>query len=344
MINFRVNLVIILFTSILFLSCKDDVVTPNTIGSIKGRVVDSQGKPVGGALIFTDPSTSSILSIDSTGLFSIPSVEQGTYKVIASKSGFNNGMSAVKVTGGNSVECVVVLGSINGGLSGGAGNSLSAGDNRYCTILDHEDLKLNGKSYTIEMWMLPKGFLQLSNWGQWLIAKGNSNSDLEYSFGVNVNRNLGFSSTSQGVLENTSSTILSANTWHHVAFVVDQNEKVMSMWVNGVLVASKAISNVSNIQSNSPLFIGARNYFGSGSGTEYWDGYIDEVRIWSVAKTQQQLISTKDQTLTGLESNLIAYWDFNEESGLSVIDKSNNGHNGVMSSLSNRVKSTAPLK
>lgn len=66
------------------------------------------------------------------------------------------------------------------------------------------------------------------------------------------------------------STSLALNTWYHVAFVRENGE--FRIYLDGVLDGSvtPAIVDI----TGHDLFIGQ-----SGVGTEYWPGYIDEVRI-----------------------------------------------------------------
>jgi len=46
-----------------------------------------------------------------------------------------------------------------------------------------------------------------------------------------------------------------------------------------------------------------------------FDGTIDELRVWSVDRTQVELESNMHTTLTGLEYGLFGYWTFDECGG-----------------------------
>jgi hypothetical protein len=52
----------------------------------------------------------------------------------------------------------------------------------------------------------------------------------------------------------------------------------------------------------------------------YFNGQIDEFRIWSVARTAAQITSTMNKTLVGDEANLTGYWKFDETSGTTAAD------------------------
>ena len=75
---------------------------------------------------------------------------------------------------------------------------------------------------------------------------------------------------------------LALNVWTHVATTYDgANQR---LYVNGVLVGSRA--QTGNIAvSNSPLRIGGNNVFGG----EFFNGRIDEVRVYNRARTAAQI-------------------------------------------------------
>ena len=43
-----------------------------------------------------------------------------------------------------------------------------------------------------------------------------------------------------------------------------------------------------------------------------WDGHIDEVRVWSTAKSQTDIQQRMHQSLRGTEESLVAYYNFDE--------------------------------
>src|SRR6185295_7064990 len=69
------------------------------------------------------------------------------------------------------------------------------------------------------------------------------------------------------------------------------------------------------------------------SGNQPFNGWIDEFRIWNVARIQKQIQSYMKRNLRGNETGLLGYWDFNEGTGTTVNDKSGHGFNGLMDSL-----------
>lgn len=114
--------------------------------------------------------------------------------------------------------------------------------------------------------------------------------------------------------------------WIHFATTYKAGDK-MKCYVNGVLVGETAVS-ANPIATNNESFI---------IGVAPWDihalqyfGHIDEVRIWNVARTVTQINSTMFKRLNGDETGLVAYYDFDVETGNTLPDKSNNGNNGTV--------------
>ena len=109
---------------------------------------------------------------------------------------------------------------------------------------------------------------------------------------------------------------ISFNVWHHIAYVVE-NKKLKAIYVDGV---AQTINGDKNITMPSAVFQIA-SFYQSTADDKNFKGVIDELRIWSSARTSIQINSNKDKELTGSESNLIGYWNFNDGSGVKLIDQ-----------------------
>ena len=67
----------------------------------------------------------------------------------------------------------------------------------------------------------------------------------------------------------------------------------------------------------------------------FFDGHIDEVRIWNSAKTEAEISSMMNMELSGLESNLVAYYKMEEISNYcDIIDCSINENHGILRTIS----------
>jgi fructan beta-fructosidase len=98
------------------------------------------------------------------------------------------------------------------------------------------------------------------------------------------------------------------NEWHHVAGTLDDATGSMKLYVDGNLVASTvtAVRPFASLDPNlSPgLGIGALNSANPDFGPEYFNGFIDDVRLSDTALTPDQLLvpepSSATITLAGL--------------------------------------------
>jgi hypothetical protein len=62
----------------------------------------------------------------------------------------------------------------------------------------------------------------------------------------------------------------------------------------------------------------------------HFDGMIDEVRLWNVARTADQIKRTMSERLTGNEGWLVAYWRFDEGAGTIARDSSTKGNDALL--------------
>jgi hypothetical protein len=62
-----------------------------------------------------------------------------------------------------------------------------------------------------------------------------------------------------------------------------------------------------------------------------WDAFaggINELRIWEVARTREQIQQSMCIELSGTEPGLVGYWKFNEAGGQTAYDSSVGGNDG----------------
>ena len=108
---------------------------------------------------------------------------------------------------------------------------------------------------------------------------------------------------------------LNLNTWHHVAVSIDISEaspSKMTFYLDGVDIGhgTQEIGNgISSIQNTAtPFTVGAR--LNNGTAKDFFDGVLDEVRVWNDVRTPSEVDTYMDTELTGTESNLMAYYPF----------------------------------
>jgi hypothetical protein len=77
---------------------------------------------------------------------------------------------------------------------------------------------------------------------------------------------------------------------------------------------------------------------------EYFPGQLDEIRLWNVARTQQQMQNYMHRPLTGMDTGLVAYWRFDDGSGSTLSDASVNGNTGTLVNNPTWVLSGVPFE
>ncbi|MBL7066630.1 MAG: right-handed parallel beta-helix repeat-containing protein [Candidatus Marinimicrobia bacterium] len=118
------------------------------------------------------------------------------------------------------------------------------------------------------------------------------------------------------------STRLNANQWYHVAAIYDGYRA--RLYINGVLDGNWDWQSSGTINNSyDGITIGYRRHH-----AQEWNGIIDEVRIWNTLRTSANINNNMHRELYGNEPGLIGNWRFNEGSGTTAIDQSNNHNDG----------------
>lgn len=118
------------------------------------------------------------------------------------------------------------------------------------------------------------------------------------------------------------------NTWYHVAGTYDGDS--IRCYINGAIAGVTGFKGTIRDSSAYNLSIGKLAY--SGGGTRYWNGKIDEVRMWNRALSATELQTNMSQHIDpSAQTGLIGYWRFNEGSGSTFSDLSGNNLSGSLS-------------
>jgi hypothetical protein len=128
--------------------------------------------------------------------------------------------------------------------------------------------------------------------------------------------------------------------WHHIAGTWDGTNQVI--YVDGSQDASRTYLGSGQINStDEPITIGRS--IDSGGPGRYLSGQIDDVRIWNLARSQQDIRSSRFHRLQGNEAGLIAYWPMDEAIGSTTVpDVSGHSNDGTLQRGAGLVVSTVP--
>lgn len=130
-------------------------------------------------------------------------------------------------------------------------------------------------------------------------------------------------------------TAVNDGNWHHVACVYDPAAtKQISLYVDGVVDTAGNIPTTINTSSGN-LQIGRRV-----DNSRHFEGHIDEVRVWNIAKTATQISALKDEEICANQTGLVAYYRCNEGTAngsntavTTLMDNSSSSNNGTLTNF-----------
>jgi len=214
---------------------------------------------------------------------------------------------------------------VNDAPVAGFGKALSFdGTNDHVNVPDSSSLDLT-TTYTIETWIKPDSASLTGAVG--LVSKDtNTRSYALILANGKVESYFSTDGTSfSGDL--TGTTVLTAGQWYHIA--ATRSGSTMTLYINGTQEAQLTTAPTANINTNTdPVVIGARK-----ATLGYFSGQIDDVRIWSAARTQAQIQAAMTKPLKGNETNLAGYWNFENGTGTVATDRSTNANKGTLTNF-----------
>jgi len=170
----------------------------------------------------------------------------------------------------------------------------------------------SAKAFTIEAWIRPSapitecclfassGTLAKSDFSFWFDGKGSLNGGMQMASGA--------------TLSSGADDCVRAGVWQHIAFVYgDRGSRFL---VNG-----RCVKDYKEARGHTPQFRGDPIILG-GAESSFFSGEMDELRLWSVARTEAQIKETKNRTIAPSEPGLVGYWRFDEGDGKVARDLS----------------------
>ena len=210
------------------------------------------------------------------------------------------------------------------------------GTSGHVRIEDHPLLDLT-RTATFEMWVRPTAYAASDGADLLTKSDGIHDTDRAYEIGMGPvsDPQLGYGHFLQGggwIHHPWPGAEPPVGEWTHVAITVDTNARSIRLYRNGVIARSDTMSSSASIRNSSrPVYLACRNTTCCGLGLyRFFRGAMDEVRLWNVVRTPEQIAASFATTVPANSPGLVAYYTFDEGAGATVQDRTGNGLNGTV--------------
>jgi hypothetical protein len=183
---------------------------------------------------------------------------------------------------------------------------------------------------TIETWIYPESngnFAAIMNQTGW--------STGHVHFQLLAGGELGFAVNGNYPEDLITSMTFTLNQWHHIAAVYSATNNYLKLYANGNLIHSFAYTTANPTSANTPLM------FGGWDGQRFFDGYMDEMRIWNTARTECEIKTYMNSEIPSTAIGLVANYHFNQgyagfsnSSESAISDASGNSNNATLNNFS----------
>lgn len=172
-------------------------------------------------------------------------------------------------------------------------------------------VQIKGKFITLEAWIYPTAWKTNAYDGN-VICKEYNTSNYGYMLRCGAGGKLNFAIGDGSWHEiTTTGTVLSLNTWQHVAGTYDGVK--MRLYLNGSPIDSLTVAATISVTSSTNLILG-----GHSSYTRFYQGKIDEVRIWSIWRSTADIQGSMNSEICSKMNGLRAAYKFNQGKAGSV--------------------------
>lgn len=203
---------------------------------------------------------------------------------------------------------------------------LELSSSQYLSITDASQTGLDVTGdITLEAWVQVESALSGANEYRTIVGKWDGTGDnrsyiLQYRRDSSNNRIRFFGSADGSTTFDTLYPVtLEAGSWYHLAVTRASTSGETKLYINGVNVKTETLSAGSGLYNGgSDFFVGAQ-----GGSQGYWDGLIDEVRVFNDVRTPTEIANNWRCGIDSSTANLQAYYTFN---GGNANDATSNGN------------------
>ncbi len=198
------------------------------------------------------------------------------------------------------------------------------GDGDYVEVPYDPKFKIV-EQITLECWVKVNN--ETSNYDRIIAKHWDTHTDPWLIFGLvrveNTNK-LGFQITIDSNVQKlveSPTDVFQNDIWVHVAGVYDGSN--IFLYADGLEIYKEEFPNRSIASNSTNIIIGANNL--EEQMREDLNAFVDEARIWNIARTEVEIQASMNSSLTGKENGLVGYWNFDDQKAKDLVANGNDG-------------------
>jgi len=133
-----------------------------------------------------------------------------------------------------------------------------------------------------------------------------------------------------------STSDVTTNRWVHVAATRTRSTGIVLVFVNGAL-EGVGTGNTNALSASPTMSIAGR------AGRDFFVGQMADLRVWSTARTQTQIVDNMHRRLAGNEAGLVGYYRLDDAPGAIVRDSSTSQNDATLDTAGASIGSDPPI-
>ena len=219
---------------------------------------------------------------------------------------------------------------------------------------EEDNFHLDSEAFSIEAWVKPESIAGY----QTIFSKRDANVVSGNGYELSIDNGVVYFKWDNKNI-NSSTYKIGTDRWYHIAITHTSSPGTYRLYIDGIPI--DLIGGGSPKSNNLKAILGAMDNNPSNNPTNYFNGWIDEVRIWNVGLTTDQLremMNQKIQNVSGnvqgevipvdidglLWSNLSAYFQMESvEMACGYLNSTSSSIKGRLKNISSDEDQTAPI-
>ena len=200
------------------------------------------------------------------------------------------------------------------------------GSNDYMTA-NNVSPAVTGSDWTIEFWFKSA---RLVSYTESIVAFNSTTATNRIEIGLGSGNRMYIYTQNSSPTTLYGSTVISVGTWYHVAVVYNNSTREISMYLDAANIAeiARTVPLADVVQTNDRFSLAQEWDNAVASG--FFAGQMDEVRIWTTARTTAQIADNRFREIPVNSASLAAYYKMTNNTGTTVTDNTGLSRTGTL--------------